>query len=140
MLHWPSELSSGLPESSRELSPCTWSDDATALMEHRLPSLCSVCTVEPLSGASRGNDDGLGCPWQQLQGKERFRLEVGQDASIAAAETPLYRKRCRGKLRSLFEICLNFALFTCQNDHSRLKAYRTFRHCARNETLLCVPS
>jgi hypothetical protein len=32
MLHWPSGLSSDLPEPSRELSPCTWSDDARALM------------------------------------------------------------------------------------------------------------
>jgi hypothetical protein len=31
MLHWPSELSSDLPEPSRELSPRTWSDDAAAL-------------------------------------------------------------------------------------------------------------
>jgi hypothetical protein len=30
MLHWPSGLSSEFPEPSRELSPCTWSDDATA--------------------------------------------------------------------------------------------------------------
>jgi hypothetical protein len=83
MLHRPSGLSSDLPESSRGLSPCTWSDDATALMEHRLPSLCSVRTVER---CFQGNDDSLGSP-VSCQGKEGFRLEIAQDASIAAGET-----------------------------------------------------
>jgi hypothetical protein len=32
MLHWSSGLASDLPKPCRELSPCTWSDDATALM------------------------------------------------------------------------------------------------------------
>ena len=32
MLRWPSGLSSDLPEPCRELSPCTWSDDATVLV------------------------------------------------------------------------------------------------------------
>jgi hypothetical protein len=41
---------SDLPEPSREGSPCTWSDDATALMEHRLPACVPFA---PLSGAPR---------------------------------------------------------------------------------------
>jgi hypothetical protein len=56
MLHWLSRLSSELPEPSRELSPCTRSNDATALMEHRLPA-CVL--VRPLSTLGSGCSDLL---------------------------------------------------------------------------------
>jgi hypothetical protein len=70
MLLWRSGLSSYLPEPSRKLSPCTWSDD---VMAQSSIGLCSVCIVERCF------------PGNRLYSIEKSELEYGSGTILAVA-------------------------------------------------------